>query len=69
MAVLLAKGDLACYISRDGIMNCKVIKTVTFMNRIIYLLENGDYVADTPYGLVRTYPDNQVVKAFRDKRM
>ena len=68
MAVMLSKGDSACYISRDGVMNCRVKGAVVFMDRVLYLLENGDYAADTPYGLVKTYPDTQVIRAFMENR-
>ena len=48
------KGEQVTYISYDGLKSCKIVSGAVFQKRTYYLLENGDYVAETPFGLVKT---------------
>jgi hypothetical protein len=44
MPTFLSRGDTIKYITSNGGTQSKVVKTAWVKSRILYLLENGDYV-------------------------
>ena len=64
MPAYLSKGELVSYITHDGIQQSKVVSMAKIKDRLYYRLENGDYVADTHYGLVRTVENKDLLKSF-----
>ena len=62
MPAYTTKGEFINYMTSKGSRKSKIVSITQINDRIYYRLENGDYIRDTQFGLIKTYESDDLLR-------